>query len=150
MTDLVKRQQRTWENIPTRLQGLILQHVRGALNELSTQNTGVVPESTVGFQDDNEVLEAELTARKARREANRREAHAVGMTARKSSQLGSGSLVPRATSGTGLGDGYSGDSQENWFVPQEEASDSGNREGELEGPVADPEGPLDAVSTVGV
>jgi hypothetical protein len=149
MTDLVKPQRQTWENIPTRLQDLILQHVRGALKELSTQNTGVVPESTVGFQDDNEVLEAELTARKARREANRREAHPVGMTAR-ASELLSGSLVPRARSGAELGDGYFGDSQENWFVPQEGASDSGNREGELEGPVADSEGPHDAVSTVGV
>jgi hypothetical protein len=100
----------------------------------------------VGFQDDNEALEAELTARMARRDAERRAANPVGITSSASRVVGC-SLVPRATGGSELGDGYFGDSQENWFVPQEGATEPGGPMMESEGPVADE---LDAVGTVGV
>jgi hypothetical protein len=102
----------------------------------------------VGFQDDNEALEAELTARKARRDAERQTANSVAITSSASRVVG-GSSVPRATGGSELGDGQFGDSQENWFVPQEGATDPQGPVEESEGLVADQE-ELDVVGTVGV
>ena len=78
--DLLRRQRRTWANIPARLQDLILQHVRGSLQELITQNNGPEPENTVGYEDDHETLEAELAAREAARDAKRRGAVANSAT----------------------------------------------------------------------
>ena len=73
-TDLLKRQIETWENIPVRLQQLILKGVCERIRELLRQNNRQEEEDTTGYEDDLEALEAELKEREARRKPPRRSA----------------------------------------------------------------------------
>lgn len=78
-TDLLRRQKQTWAKIPTKLQDLIIKQVRESLEDLITNKRGAEDESTVGFEDDHEVLEAELRAREAARKERGPAANALGV-----------------------------------------------------------------------
>ena len=73
-TDLLKRQIETWENIPVRLQQLILKGVSERIRQLLRQNNRQEEEDTTGYEDDLEALEVELKEREARRKPPRRSA----------------------------------------------------------------------------
>ena len=60
--DLLQRQRRTWKNIPNNLREKILQHIRNSLQDQITQNHGQGEEISIGYEDDHEVLQAELNA----------------------------------------------------------------------------------------
>jgi hypothetical protein len=78
-------------------------------------------ENTVGFEDDHEALEAELDAREAGKDAERRAASGF-------------SIARVVASRSGLGEVGLAESQEAWFVAQEGRT-------EAECPVDDSEGP---------
>lgn len=61
-TDLMKRQLHTWAKIPSGLQEVIVAGVRERIRDHMRQNNRFEDnESTAGFDDDLEALEAELT-----------------------------------------------------------------------------------------
>ena len=95
-----------------------------------TQNDGPVEENTVGFEDDHEALQAELTAREVGRDARRQMAHASRVAKNDprvstgAARYHNGSPAGGIRGASGLGEEDLAESQEHWFVPQEGGVDA--------------------------
>ena len=126
--ELLQRQLRTWGNIPGNLQEGILNHVRNALKDQITRDQGPEEEITIGYEDDHEALQAELNKREAIRNEIRRTANEAGLgKPGNSSNVSTGMVRVFSRSPaisvreeSGLGEEDLVESQEHWYVPQEE------------------------------
>ena len=138
--DLLQRQRRTWENIPNNLREKILQHIRNSLQDQITQNHGPEEEITIGYEDDHEVLQAELNAIEAGRNSNNRTAHESWTTkvATGKVRVFSRSPAKGVRGESGLGEEIA-ESQEHWYIAEEGEVDGNCDFGNAGGLTADGE-----------
>jgi len=139
--DLLQRQRRTWGNIPGNLREKILQHIRNALQDQITQNHGPEEEITIGYEDDHEALQAELNALEAGRNSNSRTTHESWTTKVVAGKVRvfSGSPEKGVGGESRLGEKDTYESQEHWYIAEEEKLDEECELGSAKGSTADAE-----------
>ena len=118
--DLLQRQRWTWENILNNLREKILKQIRITLLDQITQNHGPEEEITIGYEDEHEVMQAELNTIEAGQNPNSRTVRESWTTKVATGKVGVFNRAPAkgVSSESGLVEEIA-DSHEHWYIAEE-------------------------------